>query len=175
MDKNREERADLWNRAQAPDANRELIINLRDLSHTMRFLYEGRGSQKRLLIVLLEAGGKLTQRELTSRLGIQPGSASEIIGKLENAGCICREPNARDRRTWDIRFTEKGREAAQAALDQRILRHREMFSCLSDQEKDQLLSLMKKLNEDWETRYPESRREGPGEKGKTGSHRREAR
>ena len=45
----------------------KLIINLRDLSHIMRFLYEGKGSQKRILIIMNEVG-IITQRELTERL-----------------------------------------------------------------------------------------------------------
>ena len=55
-----------WRAAHYKDADRndKLIINLRDLSHTMRFLYEGKGSQKRILIVLNEMG-RTTQRELT--------------------------------------------------------------------------------------------------------------
>lgn len=141
------------------DDNNKLIINLRDLSHTMRTLYEGRGSQKRILIVLLEAGGSLTQRELTLRLGIQPGSVSEILAKLENAGQISRTPNRNDRRAMDVSLTSAGRETAGKALDQRILRHEEMFSCLSDSEKALLLSLLEKLHADWEMRYPDNRKQ----------------
>ena len=37
---------------QATDMNDKLIINLRDLGHIMRFLYEGKASQKRILIIL---------------------------------------------------------------------------------------------------------------------------
>ena len=66
----------------AANINDKLIMNLRDISHTMRSLYEGRGSQKRILIILHEVG-KITQRALTERLGIQPGSASEVIAKLD--------------------------------------------------------------------------------------------
>ena len=47
---------------------------------------EGRGGQNRVLTILKEEG-EMTQRALTERLGIQPGSASEIIGKLEKGGC----------------------------------------------------------------------------------------
>ena len=36
----------------AANINDKLIMNLRDISHTMRSLYEGRGSQKRILIIL---------------------------------------------------------------------------------------------------------------------------
>ena len=89
----------------ASDINRKLIINFRDISHTMRTLYEGRGSQKRVLIVLLETG-KITQRALTERLGIQPGSASEVIAKLESAGLLVRTAGEEDRRTADISLTE---------------------------------------------------------------------
>lgn len=137
----------------AADRNKKLILNLRDLSHTMRFLYEGKGSQKRILIVLNEIGGSVTQRELTGRLGIQPGSASEVIAKLEDAGYIRRTPNEADRRTINIDLTETGKTAAEEAQKERKQRHEQMFSCLSDDEKGQLLCLLEKVNADWKQRY----------------------
>lgn len=129
-----------------------LIFNLRDISHTMRFLYEGKGSQKRILIILGRTG-TITQQELTKRLGIQPGSASEVIAKLEGAGLITREPSETDRRTVDIALTEKGRRLALEAEEQRSRRHEEMFSCLSEDEKAELLALLEKVNADWGRRY----------------------
>ena len=147
-------RAHRMARYAAADVNDKLIINLRDLSHIMRFLYEGRGSQKRILMILNEAGS-MTQRELTERLGIQPGSASEVIAKLESTGLITRTPSASDRRTADIWLSDAGRALALEAADQRRRRHEEMFSCLSEEEKQNLLSLMEKLYSDWESRYLE--------------------
>ena len=140
-------------REKQADINDSLILNLRDLSHTMRSLYEGKGSQKRILIILDEIGGTITQQKLTERLGIQPGSSSEVIAKLENAGYITRTPNETDRRTADISLTETGKIFAAEARKQRIRRHEQMFSCLSDEEKNQLLSLLEKINKDWEKRY----------------------
>ncbi|MGN1404494.1 MAG: MarR family winged helix-turn-helix transcriptional regulator [Ruminococcus sp.] len=137
---------------EASTVNDKLIINLRDLSHTMRSLYEGKGSQKRILIVLHETG-TITQRALTERLGIQPGSASEVLGKLESAGWILRVPSENDRRTVDITLTESGKIQAAQVLEQRRQRHEEMFSCLTDGEKEHLLFLLEKVNEDWEQRY----------------------
>lgn len=134
------------------DKDNKLIINLRDLGHMTRFLYEGRGSQKRILIILQEEGN-MTQRELTERLGIQPGSASEVIGKLESAGLIQRSPSQKDRRTTDIQLTETGKAQAKEAAEQRKRRHQDMFSCFSAEEKDTLLMLMEKLNADWNRRY----------------------
>lgn len=152
----------------ASDINRKLIINFRDISHTMRTLYEGRGSQKRVLIVLLETG-KITQRALTERLGIQPGSASEVIAKLESAGLLVRTAGEEDRRTADISLTEAGVRQAEEAKIKREQRHEQMFACLSDCEKTQLLALLEKLSRDWETRYraPDGKErvsEGPSDK-----------
>lgn len=150
-----------WRKAQYNSAgiNDKLIINLRDLSHMMRFLYEGKGSQKRILIILDEVGGRITQRELTERLGIQPGSASEVIAKLEAAGAIKRTPSETDRRTADIELTAAGRKAASGAKERRIQRHEEMFSCLSDDEKNELLLMLEKVNADWEKRYRDIRKD----------------
>lgn len=139
-------------RYQEEDIPQKLIINLRDINHVMRSLYEGKGSQKRILIVLKEVG-TITQRELTERLGIQPGSASEVLAKLEDAGNIVRVPSKSDRRTMDIALTEQGRMLAETLLAQREERHEEMFSCLSEEEKSSLLRLLEKINEDWEARY----------------------
>lgn len=137
------------------DINDKLIINLRDLSHIMHSQYEGKASQKRILIILNESE-KITQRDLTGHLGIQPGSASEILAKLENADLIIRTPNEYDRRTIDISLTEHGRELAAEASAQRVKRHKEMFSCISEEEKQELLSILEKVCADWRTRYREN-------------------
>ena len=144
---------------QAADMNDKLIINLRELGHMMRMLYEGKASQKRILIILNESE-TITQRDLTERLGIQPGSASEILSKLESAGWIRRTQNETDRRTTDICLTDSGRELATEALAQRRKRHGEMFSCLSGEEKQELLSLLETVCADWRSRYSEQDHHG---------------
>jgi len=156
MEHHMEQQAGRMTRYPAENINRKLVINLRDISHTMRFLYEGRGSQKRVLIVLSEAG-TITQRELTQQLGIQSGSASEVIAKLEQTGLVVRSPSETDRRTTNISLTEEGARQARTALEQRKLRHEEMFSVLTGEEKEQLLYLLEKVNGDWEERYQEAR------------------
>lgn len=151
------------------DVNGKLVINLRDISHTMRDLSEGRGSQKRILILLLETG-PITQRELTERLGIQPGSASEVISKLENAGLVTRTESEADRRTVDVALTEEGSRLAEEAKAQRAGRHGEMFSALSGEERAQLLGLLERVNQDWESRYADRQRHPHGPHGKHGRH-----
>lgn len=48
------------------DKDNKLIWNFRDIGHTMRRISEGKGSRKRVLILLLENRG-ITQCELTRR------------------------------------------------------------------------------------------------------------
>ena len=134
------------------DQNNKLIWNFRDIGHTMRQISEGRGSQKRILILLRETEG-MTQKELTARLGVQPGSASEVLSKLEQAGLILRSQSETDHRTTDIRLTPAGNALAEAASTKRMERHEQMFAVLSDEEKDILIELLEKLNDHWDRLY----------------------
>ena len=134
------------------DENLDLILALRDICHVLHQLYEGKGSQTGVLIALGQTG-PITQRKLTELLGIRPGSASEVIAKLEYHGLICRSPNPVDGRTVDITLTEEGQRQSIAARQQRIRRHDEMFSCLSEEEKQQLQDLLGKLNRAWGERW----------------------
>ena len=135
------------------DLNNRIIWNFWDIANMMRRISEGKGSQKRILILLLEEGGGMTQKELTNRLEVQPGSVSEVLGKLESTGFIRRMPNDVDRRTIDISLTEKGETMAREAHEHRCERHRQMFTALSDEEKQTLLGLLEKINQDWIEKY----------------------
>lgn len=156
------------------DKNDKLILNFRDINHTMRSLYEGKGSQKRILIILLETG-TITQQKLTERLGIRPGSASEVLAKLEKSGLIVRRSSAQDRRTADVSLTEEGRILAGEAVMQRKKRHEEMFSCLAEEEKAVLLALLEKINASWEERYQSVNRRTCGQEGRKQHHRKKER
>lgn len=134
------------------DQNNKLIWNFRDIGHTMRQISEGRGSQKRILILLRETAG-MTQKELTARLGVQPGSASEVLNKLEQAGLIARTPSEADHRTMNIRLTPDGEALAKAASAKRAERHEQMFTVLSEEEKDTLIALLEKVNAHWDQTY----------------------
>ena len=135
-------------RYEALDTDGKLQVMIRELGHASRFHFDGKGGQGRILRILTESG-TMTQRELTERLGIQPGSASEVIGKLEKAGLIARTASEADRRTADIRLTENGRTHAAEQAEHRLDRNREMFASLTEEEKETLLALLEKLNMSW--------------------------
>lgn len=134
------------------DRNNKLIWNFRDIGHTMRHISEGKGSQQRILIMLNE-NGPITQSELTQQLGVQPGSASEVLIKLEGAELIERLPSEKDKRTTLVCLTEAGRTEAKRLGNLRAERHERMFSALSEDEKDVLLHLLERINADWDQQY----------------------
>ena len=140
-------------RYQAEDVNGKLLALFRAAGHAGHHMDAG-GGQGRILSILKEEG-EMTQRALTERLGIQPGSASEIIGKLEKAGMLVRTPSLTDRRTADISLTTAGAARAGEAAEKAQSRRETMFAALTEEEKNELLALTEKLYTSWE----EARRE----------------
>ena len=140
---------ELWAEA---DMDSRLVSHFREIGHTLRAVSEGKGSQKRILIVI-DHYGSITQSALTEHLGIQPGSASEVLGKMEAAGLITRAQSESDKRTTDVCLTQAGRAAAKEAAAQRAARNAQMFSCLSEEEKAALLALLNRVNAAWDELY----------------------
>ena len=136
------------------DTDGKLFALIQALGHAGRFRFDERGGQNRVLHIL-PAEGSMTQRALTERLGIQPGSASELVGKLERAGLISRTPSALDRRTADVSLTPAGlaQREQRAAWEQQ--ERTGLFGALSEQEKQTLLTLLERLHADWTERAPE--------------------
>ena len=112
--------------------------------------FTGKSSQNRILHILSNSEC-MTQRELTERLGIQPGSVSEIIKKLETAGLIIRQSNSADRRTVDITLTDAGKAQAEATRSHHV--NHTLFETLTVDEKQQLLTLLEKVSQDWHNRF----------------------
>ena len=56
----------------------------------------------------------------------------------------------------------KGPNKAEEAAENRRQRHVDMFSCLTAEEKEELLRLLEKINEDWRQRYPSAGKHGHG-------------
>jgi DNA-binding MarR family transcriptional regulator len=130
------------------DLGSKLIRNFWAISRMLHQMSDGRGSQKRILTVLLRSG-KVTQSALTEHLGIKPGSVSEVLSKLESAGLIRRTYSDIDRRTIEIELTDSGRLEAELALSEREQRKREMLAPLSIEEQEELLALLDKVIANW--------------------------
>ena len=88
------------------------LMELIDMAGRMAHrLPQGGPARGQALVLSILAGREaLSQRELQQMLGIQPGSLSELLGKLEAKGLLTRE-KAEDRRGNLLRITDAGRQA----------------------------------------------------------------
>ncbi len=109
-------------------------------------LPQGGPARGQALILSILAGREaLSQRELQQMLGIQPGSLSELISKLEAKGLLTRE-KAEDRRGNLLRITDAGRDAIpgiQAAPED------DPFAPLTPEQQDQLSDMLRALLTRW--------------------------
>lgn len=90
-----------------------------------------------------EAG--ITQSKLAEILEIRPQSLTRVLNGLETEGYIIRERNSSDRRVIKLHLTEKGNEYCSDRKADFQVRAVNIFSVLSDDEKNQLKSLLEKV------------------------------
>ncbi|MCD7990429.1 MAG: MarR family transcriptional regulator [Clostridia bacterium] len=125
-----------------------LLHQFRACTHFFRYGMGGKTGQQRILAMLAERG-IITQRELQDMLGVQSGSLSEILNKVETSGYIMRRQNEKDRRQMNLELTESGRETARNFREEHMRKARTMFDGLTEDEKKQLSSLLEKMMEHW--------------------------
>lgn len=101
-------------------------------------------AQGHLLGLLLMKDG-LTQKELSSQLQIRPASLGELVDKLQQNGYVERRVNEKDKRVSNVYLTEDGRKSANEVMQARMKLVDNIFSGLSEEEMNQLSSLMGKL------------------------------
>lgn len=122
---------------------------LRFCGKTLHHGMGGRVSQQRILAILYRHE-VMPQRKLMDIIGIQSGSMSEILGKLEEQGLLAREKNMQDKRNVDIRLTSKGMAEAEQVFRERQEMEHYLFETLEEDEKLQLLTLLEKVKAAWE-------------------------
>ena len=136
------------------------LMELIDMAGRMaqRRPQSGPARSQSLVLSILAGREALSQRELQQMMGIQPGSLSELLSKLEGKGYLVRE-KAGDRRGNLLRITDEGRKAIPSADE---VPEDDPFSALTDQEQDQLVILLRKLLSNWvdtmEAAIPRERR-----------------
>ena len=106
-----------------------LLYQFRSCTHFFRYGMGGKTGQQRILAMLAERG-IITQRELQDMLGVQSGSLSEILNKVETCGYIMRRQNERDRRQMNLELTDSGMEAARNFREEHMKKARAMFDGL---------------------------------------------
>lgn len=105
----------------------------------------GRHGQNRVLAVLMMQDGT-SQKDLAYLLGIRPQSLSEALAKLEESDMIERRHNENDRRVVNVYLTDAGRDRARKVAEDRKKSAADVFSVLTDEEKDQLSAMLGKVS-----------------------------
>lgn len=99
------------------------------------------------LMNMLKENGELSQKEIAEKLDIRPQSLSELLVKMESDGFISRRQDKDDKRVIVVALTEKGEEQL-VVLRQANREHAEkLFSPLTEEEKDALIAILKKLTQ----------------------------
>lgn len=114
----------------------------------------GRGQA--LVLSILAGRESLSQRELQQLLGVQPGSLSELVSKLERKGMLTRE-RAEDRRGNLLRLTDAGRRAVPGAD---ASPEDDLFDALTGEQQRTLADLLRTLLVDWAAKL-EAEEQGP--------------
>ena len=130
-----------------------LAVNLlHDISacgHYLQLNKGGRSGRAPMLCVLLKAGGSVPQQELCTYFELKPGSLSEMLSKMEDAGLIERTRDEHDRRQLIVHLTELGQAQAEKEVTARAKFHDECFSCLTHEEQEQLLDMLERIHAHW--------------------------
>ncbi len=103
--------------------------------------------RENILRVLIDAENGLRQKQIAEIMGIRAPAMSESILKLEDMNYVERKPDPDDGRATRIVLTEKGRARAYEIQDNHTEILNGLFKNLSEDEKNQLIGLLKKINE----------------------------
>lgn len=84
------------------------------------------------LLWQLQQRGPCTQRTLAADLGVTPRAITALVDGLVATGFVTRETHPSDRRATLVTFTEQGRTAARALLDDHRRLARQLFAAMPD-------------------------------------------
>jgi len=118
-----------------------LLIRL----HESRLRPLGFGMSQLPVLIALEEGGTLTQKELAQVARVEQPTMAEMLARLERDGVVEREPNHDDKRGSLTSLTRKARARLPKARAALMQGERDATAGLSDEEKTLLLSLLERV------------------------------
>ena len=101
-----------------------------------------------VLATLRRSGGefKLKPTELYNLLMVTSGAMTNRIDTLEKKGLVIRVNDTQDRRTVYVKLTEEGLGLINDAVYEHVSREEELLTMLTEEEKESLNSLLRKIN-----------------------------
>ncbi|MGL4739485.1 MAG: MarR family winged helix-turn-helix transcriptional regulator [Sarcina sp.] len=105
-------------------------------------LYVG---QPQFLFTLYKEEG-LRQKDIAEKLEIQAPTVTVTVKRLEKSGFITKCIDEKNKRVSRLYLTEKGRQACEELKDVMRSVHDQIFSVLTEEEKDKFKELLIKIN-----------------------------
>lgn len=98
-----------------------------------------------MILELLYSKGPHPVQKISETLSIPSGSITYVVDKLEKKGFVQRQPSPTDRRASNVVLTEKGNELFDEIFPQHVETISKNLSFISNEEKEQLIELLKKI------------------------------
>lgn len=103
--------------------------------------YDLTAAQAAIILIVCDFG-VLTQDDITKRLRLDKSVIAKTVTKLEERGFMVRTTNAKDKRTYDIRPTEKAREVYPFVKEQIDLSFQRMTQNMTEEERSEFKRLL---------------------------------
>ncbi len=139
----------MCDKGEAPSRETRIMRNFGYFGYYLHMHWGGRNGKQHILVELLAHDGEMTQRDLQEASCITSASLSEVIAKLEAEGLVTRERSETDRRQLTVTLTPEGERKAREVIRTRAEFERLAFECLSEDEKDELVSMLDRLAASW--------------------------
>lgn len=98
-----------------------------------------------MVLEALYSKGKQTVRQISDAVLINSGSITYVMDKLETKGLLERIDCKEDRRVVYIQITAQGKKLMDEIFPKHQLVIEDIFSCITDQEKEVFIDLLKKV------------------------------
>ncbi|MEG1823266.1 MAG: MarR family transcriptional regulator [Cloacibacillus sp.] len=97
------------------------------------------------VLELLYNRGEQTVQQIINKVLSSSGNITVVVRNLEHMELVERRDNPEDRRSYLIDITQKGRSLMDEIFKKHMANINEAFSRLTTEEKEQIVSLLKKL------------------------------
>jgi DNA-binding MarR family transcriptional regulator len=89
----------------------------------------------------------LTQSLLVERLGVEQGTMTNTLARMERDGLIVRRPHERDGRAQSLHLTDKAMAVLEPAIKGAIRANEAALGCLTAEEREPFLIMMQRVIE----------------------------
>lgn len=130
----------------------EIIHNMDKVTNNLiiewnKIFSEDLGISHILILAHLHVNGKSRPTDMAKTLGLTPPTVTHLSEKLVKKKFVDRSPDELDRRIIYLEITDNGKKTLQQANQAGLHLRKNLFNKLTEEEKQQLLHIYRKLNQ----------------------------